>query len=220
MEIGGPTRHENSPRMLARDAFFLLGLLLIVCWGALYLVEYAYLCRSQLPTRTIDLCALYLLPMSLAVVCALIVATFLRRQRCVWYVLALVAILVLMWSYFAAYPTRRYPAWAATFHRLTVHSQPLIQAITAYQHDHHGTPPPTLAALVPEYLPAVPTTGITASPRYIYWVYNGVWSLQVDCPRVIFDFSHFAYMTPEYLKEWGRSRKAGEQIGNWVYIRD
>ncbi|MBI5834521.1 MAG: hypothetical protein HZB16_19660, partial [Armatimonadetes bacterium] len=46
-------------------------------------------------------------------------------------------------------------------------SQPLIDAVRAYERDY-GEPPATLADLVPKYLPAVPRTGLIGYPDYQY----------------------------------------------------
>lgn len=51
--------------------------------------------------------------------------------------------------------------------RLAERSQPIVDAILAYE-QRHAAPPPDLAALVPEFLPEVPSTGRLDFPSYEY----------------------------------------------------
>jgi hypothetical protein len=61
------------------------------------------------------------------------------------------------------------PVRTTAFHRLAARSAPLVLAIRAYD-TKYGQPPPDLAALVPEYFPSVPGTGMGAYPNYRYLV--------------------------------------------------
>src|SRR5690606_12665090 len=45
---------------------------------------------------------------------------------------------------------------------------PLVAAIEEYERDH-GEPPPSLEALVPGSLPAIPSTGLGAYPKFDYF---------------------------------------------------
>ena len=77
--------------------------------------------------------------------------------------------------------------WEAFSHR----SQPLIAAINDYERQH-GVPPESLTALVPDYLPAVPDTGMRACSEFQYFTgkdagqqYAGnPWALQVLPPVI------------------------------------
>jgi hypothetical protein len=112
------------------------------------------------------------------------IADHLAAPAC--YVLALAA---LGWAAFAARNGifRRTSAWfgalllAATLAGQTIagdirdegiaqlarSAEPLVRAIAAYE-VRHGRPPETLAALVPEFLPALPATGIPAARTWQY----------------------------------------------------
>jgi hypothetical protein len=57
----------------------------------------------------------------------------------------------------------------------------IMNALAAYNTDH-GSPPPALAALHPQYLPFVPIDPATNQP-YGYEVIGG--SVSVSCPRVV-----------------------------------
>lgn len=57
----------------------------------------------------------------------------------------------------------------------------LIKAIEAYAHDK-GVAPTTLAQLVPDYLPAIPQTGIAVSPRYDYATAPSLCGVSKDRP--------------------------------------
>lgn len=65
--------------------------------------------------------------------------------------------------------------------RFTVRSRPVIVAIEAYERDH-GAAPATVEALVPDYLPKEPFTGIGSAPRYRIERSPDAWQLVV--PRV------------------------------------
>ena len=77
------------------------------------------------------------------------------------------------------------------FAKLAERSQPLIEVIKRYEADQ-GRPPPSLAALVPGYVPSIPGTGMPAHPSYEYKVFPGdlkaryVWyNLGVPDPTVL-----------------------------------
>jgi hypothetical protein len=96
---------------------------------------------------------------------------------------------------------------------------PLVEAIQRYQRDH-GKPPEDLKALVPEYIPAIPRTGIWISPNYRYSRYKDpqAWELGVHCPRGMIDFSEYRYSHPPV--EFIPSRSHAAQVGGWIYERD
>jgi len=54
-----------------------------------------------------------------------------------------------------------------SFDLLESRNPELIKAIEAYAHSE-GHPPATLAQLVPDYLPAIPHTGLAVAPNYEY----------------------------------------------------
>jgi len=56
---------------------------------------------------------------------------------------------------------------ATAFELFTNRSDALIRSIDAFVHDK-GMPPHTLQALVPDYLTAVPTTGMAAGPEFSF----------------------------------------------------
>ncbi len=57
------------------------------------------------------------------------------------------------------------------FERLAERSAPLVNSIHEYERSH-GKPPAKLEHLVPEFLPAVPETGMGAYPDYKYEVFS------------------------------------------------
>jgi len=77
--------------------------------------------------------------------------------------------------------------------RVIERGAPLVQAIRTYESDT-GQPPPSLDALVPKYLPAVPTTGLEAFPEYGYTVDRERphrWRLSVRMESLGFKHMHF-----------------------------
>lgn len=69
--------------------------------------------------------------------------------------------------------------------RIRERAEPLIAAIRAYE-SHHGEAPPKLAALVPEFIPALPGTGSFDAPDFRYFIHqprpghSPTWELQAD----------------------------------------
>ncbi|MBI5834526.1 MAG: hypothetical protein HZB16_19685 [Armatimonadetes bacterium] len=61
----------------------------------------------------------------------------------------------------------------AGFERAAGRARPLVEALRAYHRDH-GQSAPSLAALVPRYLPAVPGTGLVGYPQWRYEPANSV----------------------------------------------
>jgi hypothetical protein len=101
--------------------------------------------------------------------------------------------------------------------RMADRSVVLVEAIEAFAHDH-GAPPDTLEALVPSYLPAVPSTGMAAAPTYEYSTGNvpcsgeNAWSIWVE-PAV---FETFLYCPK---RDYGQPMWDRQQIGTWLLTR-
>lgn len=105
-------------------------------------------------------------------------------------------------------------------------SQPLIAAIFRYERDH-AAPPPTLQDLVPDYLPAVPSTGMMAYPEYHYHVgeqaadgYDGnPWALAVFTPSGGINFDQMLYFPRQNYPAQGHGGWL-EPIGDWAYVHE
>jgi hypothetical protein len=113
----------------------------------------------------------------------------------------------------------------AGFERLAERSRPLIQAIEAYARDR-GDPPANLEHLVPEYLPAVPKTGMAAYPEYEYFAgsiaverYGQPWVLSVFCPSGGINFDQFLYFPDGDYPEQGHGGWL-QRIGDWAYVHE
>jgi hypothetical protein len=111
------------------------------------------------------------------------------------------------------------------FHRLEYRSAHLVHAITAYATDH-GSPPETLDALTPNYIKAIPNTGIRAYPVYQYasgdeakkWNDNP-WVLYVDTPRGFLNWDMFVYFPKQNYPVTGYGGSL-ERIGTWAYVHE
>lgn len=73
----------------------------------------------------------------------------------------------------------------------------IVRAIDEYSHTH-GRPPPTLVALVPEFLPSIPPTGCPAQPDWNYWPCDyappNAWGLRVGISGpTMFDSAEIHY---------------------------
>lgn len=107
------------------------------------------------------------------------------------------------------------------FARLADRSSLLISAIQTYE-KRHGTPPPNLAALVPEELPKIPSTGMRAYPRYVYARSDASaprWELSVPCSTGGINADTFVYWPEE---NYPSTNGAGdfERIGRWAYLHE
>lgn len=113
----------------------------------------------------------------------------------------------------------------AAFLDLAERSKPLIQAIQTYE-EKNDFPPATLAALVPEFLVAIPRTGIGAYPEYRYVVgeeaqrFNtNPWVLYVSTPSGGISFDKFLYFPLQNYPERGYGGWL-ERIGDWAYVHE
>ncbi len=168
---------------------------------------------------------LLVLPL-LAALPVLFIAPFLlfsRRLR-PWAACALAASIVLIVATMAGLRLGNTVRMAA-FHRLAERSTPLVQAIRSYE-SRHGAPPADLNALVPDFLPAIPATGIAAYPRYEYRAdeeaarYDGnPWVLVVFTPCGGINFDQFMYFP---LKNYPEKGYGGwlERVADWAYVHE
>jgi hypothetical protein len=114
----------------------------------------------------------------------------------------------------------------AGMHSFVERSRPLVEAIERYEHAH-SAPPPSLQALVPRHLAAVPSTGMMAYPRYRYFTgeeakdqYLGnAWALAVFTPGAGINFDMILYLPSQNYPEIGFGGSL-EHIGDWAYVHE
>lgn len=111
------------------------------------------------------------------------------------------------------------------FHRLAERSKPLVQAIHAYE-AKYGHPPASLQTLVPEFISAVPSTGMGAYPGYKYTVitdpsdqFGNPWMLSVYTPSGGINWDSFMYLPFKNYPERGYGGWL-ERIGDWAYVHE
>ena len=98
-------------------------------------------------------------------------------------------------------------------HEFAVRSRVLVRAIETYEREK-GHPPPDLHALVPGYLPTVPSTGMGAFPDYIYLTEDGGrWRL-----RVPVGVTPFEWEALEYRPSPGSPGPAARFDGWWLDV--
>lgn len=137
---------------------------------------------------------------------------------------ALMASLVLMVAIFLGLRLGHHVRMAA-FHALSERSAPLVKAIHTFAATH-GQPPTDLSKLVPEFLPAIPTTGMAAYPHYDYHVgekadkINGnPWFLVVFTPSGGINFDQFMYLPLQNYPEH-EYREGLQRIADWAYVHE
>ena len=113
----------------------------------------------------------------------------------------------------------------AGFVALAERSKPLVKAVKQYEHDQ-GKPPGSLDALVPTYLPQVPSTGLGAYPKYEYVSGDKAkrfeanpWAIYVFTPSGGINFDQFLYFP---LQNYPKKGFGGwlERIGDWAYVHE
>lgn len=112
--------------------------------------------------------------------------------------------------------------WHA-FHLLADRGKSLVNAIEEYEHAT-GALPRTLDQLVPDYLPDVPRTGMSAYPNYEYATESGMcpndnaWNITILTGEVL-NFDMFFYCPKKnYPPDVGGNWV--EAIGEWAYLHE
>lgn len=116
--------------------------------------------------------------------------------------------------------------WTARWEAFSRRTQPLIAAINDYERQH-GVPPESLTALVPDYLPAVPDTGMGACSEFQYFTgkdarqqYAGnPWALQVLPPVFGVGFDVVLYFPKQNYPKQGYGGWL-EAVGVWAYVHE
>jgi hypothetical protein len=196
-----------------------LGSLIVTSVLALFVVGAEFLGLGSFRFEFAALSALAVVPLLLG----LLAATW-RGTRA----LALPAISVGLIPLLLLYPTLSVAAFArkSAFARLAERSMVLVLAIRTYE-KRHGVPPPSLAALVPDELPQVPTTGIRAYTEYRYTRSDASalslrrprWELSIPCSTGGTNADEFVYWPDE---DYPKTAGAGdfERIGHWAYLHE
>jgi len=114
--------------------------------------------------------------------------------------------------------------WMEGFENLAIRSSPLVDAIKNYEHKYNQ-PPENLEALVQEFLPAIPKTGMGNYPDYQYEVNNpgrwhgNPWVLYVFTPPGGIGFDMFIYFPKQNYPEKGYGGVL-ERIKDWAYVHE
>jgi hypothetical protein len=112
-------------------------------------------------------------------------------------------------------------SWA--FELFSRRSMVVVEAIERYA-QANGKPPPSLADLVPGYLPTIPNTGMATYPVYEYEPSSGdcsaknEWHLQVDVQEYI-DMNRLLYCPAQDYEVMPRWLHARARIGAWAHDR-
>ncbi|MCG6154814.1 hypothetical protein [Rubinisphaera margarita] len=114
----------------------------------------------------------------------------------------------------------------AGLEKFTRRSEPLIEAIKSYEAEHRA-PPVSLDELVPEFIAEVPTTGMSAYPRYDYYAGRATekeycgnpWVLRVGTPRGFGDWDEMLYFPTQNYDEY-KYHQFLEPVNDWAYVNE
>jgi hypothetical protein len=140
-----------------------IGLILLIGALAAAMIQFAFPIIDDFSVFMLFLFAAFV--GALFAVIGLIAALLDRKSRRAWLAVSAVGVLWVL-----ALPIIRYTRWPlrqTTLARVAERAEPLVQAINKYVADK-SAPPATLDALVPEYLAAIPETGVPLSPQFEY----------------------------------------------------
>jgi len=112
------------------------------------------------------------------------------------------------------------------FRKAAQNAKPLIAAIGAYEREH-GAPPADLAGLVPEYLAAIPATGLGAYPAYDYEAkpqtaennFGNSWLLAINASTGAVNWDLFLYLPKQNYPEHGYGGSL-ERVDDWAYVHE
>jgi hypothetical protein len=105
-------------------------------------------------------------------------------------------------------------------------SETVVRAIHEYEREH-GQPPADLQQLVPQYLAAIPSTGMGAYPHYeyhcgddAYWRFRkNPWALSVNTPLWGINFDMLIYLPNQNYPKDGYGGVL-ERVGSWAYVHE
>lgn len=111
------------------------------------------------------------------------------------------------------------------FIQLAQRSRPLVTAIRQFE-SKYGKPPDELSQLVPEFLGAVPKTGIGAYPNYEYFASpdkeifrDNPWILKVDAQMGGLGWDQFLYFPKQNYPEAGYGGII-IRLEDWAYVNE
>lgn len=107
--------------------------------------------------------------------------------------------------------------------QVALRAGPIVQAIAAY-HAAQGAYPPNLLALTPDYLAEIPSTGITAFPKYDYRLAQKgapfqFYELFVLADTGFMRLDRFVYWPEDNYPDQVQGYFS-ERVGDWAYLRD
>ena len=107
------------------------------------------------------------------------------------------------------------PFEKAALERVPVQGQLLVDALEAY-HGQHGEYPDMLDALVPEFIEAIPPTGLSSKSRFNYYKNdeNAYYRLSASRRMGILDFNFLSFSPDPEFSGVGNMGS----IGAWAYI--
>lgn len=114
--------------------------------------------------------------------------------------------------------------WRANVERVVERGEPLVRAIHQFT-VQNGRPPESLDELTPQYLAALPGTGIGTSPEFHYVLgeparYDGnPWVLLVHPPCLLMKFDSLMYFPLQNYPVLGHGGVI-ERVGAWGYVHE
>lgn len=216
-----PAPLTARPRWFTRRDWLLFWLI-VGGLNGLFLVMHLFTMSRWGGTRTSDIETLHFLLGFIAAIfalCSLIGLLFpSSRARARKYLLIAIPFMALMIAVFFAGDWLRHQAVLDLIER----SKPLVEALNLYTRDH-GAPPELLQQLVPDYLPAVPSTGLSSKRQFSLASpakhHGNPWVLRVNMPSGFLQFDYLLYYP---LQNYPETNESGwlQRIGTWAYVHE
>jgi hypothetical protein len=114
--------------------------------------------------------------------------------------------------------------WLDQIKNVVEQGEPLASAINEFA-TRNGHPPDSLDELVPQYIAAIPSTGVGANPEFQYMVgkqdqFDGnPWVLRATPPGLTFGFDCLMYFPLQNYPATGYGGSL-ERIGKWGYVHE
>jgi hypothetical protein len=118
----------------------------------------------------------------------------------------------------------------ASVRNLAEHADPLVGAVSHFALET-GHPPSSLQELIPQYLSAIPNTGLRGCPYFAYEALDGEeagpanvstdgWELHVHCPTGMINWDMFLFRPNGVYPEHAHGGRVEAIASGWAYVHE